>query len=102
MYNITKQIEALGMLRAFVGGADFSGIDGTKSLFIKAIFHKAFIEVNEEGSEAAAATGVAIETSIQKSKSFKADHPFFFLIRDIQSGSILFLGRILDPNQDTE
>ncbi|NOZ08906.1 MAG: serpin family protein [FCB group bacterium] len=100
--NMTKQMISLGVHRAFGNRADFSGIDGTKSLFIKGIFHKAFIEVNEEGAEAAAATGVLFETSIPKMKSFKADHPFFFLIRDIQSGSILFLGRILDPNQDTE
>jgi len=87
---------------AFGQKADLSGIDGSRELFISGIFHKAWGEVNEEGTEAAAATVVAMAgRAISKPPPpppvFRADHPFVFLIRDTRSGSLLFLGRLADP-----
>ena len=80
--------------------ADFSGMDGRENnLFIGVVVHQAFVEVNEEGTEAAAATAVAMRTlSIPEPPPvFRADHPFLFLIRDNNSGSILFIGRVSNP-----
>ena len=82
------------------GRADFSGMDGNADLFIAAIFHKAWIEVNEEGTEAAAVTSVPLSASAEappRPPVFRADHPFIFFIRDTRSGSILFLGRFAQP-----
>lgn len=90
--------------------ADFSGINGykppdEKALFISDVFHKAFVDVNEEGTEAAAATAIVmIEAMAMAYKPppipiFRADHPFLFAIRDRVSGAILFLGRITDPTR---
>jgi serpin B len=100
--RLEEQLAALGMLLAFTDGADFSGMEPKKQLYLSAVIHKAFVEVNEEGTEAAAATGVAVETKSEKRvedevHSFRADHPFLFMIRDNRSGSILFLGRLSDP-----
>lgn len=97
-YDLIMPMQSLGMRKAFGGGADFSGMDGTKGLRIERLLHKAFVEVNEEGTEAAAATvvGVKLGGSLRV-RTFKADHPFLFVIRDNATGSILFLGRILDP-----
>jgi serpin B len=70
---------------------------GKKELYITAVVHKAFVDVNEQGTEAAA-TGVVVGiTSVQITPTFRADHPFVFLIRDNQTGSILFLGRVANP-----
>ena len=67
-------------------------------LFLSVVVHKAFVDVNEQGTEAAAATGIGISvTSVRITPSFRADHPFVFLIRDNRSGSILFLGRVVNP-----
>ena len=79
--------------------ADFSGIAGTRELFISDVIHKAFVSVDEEGTEAAAATGVIVGTiSIPPNPIPVAiDKPFIFLIRDIKTGEILFVGRVLDP-----
>ena len=96
-FSLSQQLQALGMKKAF-GDADFSGMDGTKKLYISAVLHKAFVEVNEEGTEAAAATAVVISLkSARRYPSFRADHPFLFLIRDKATGSILFLGRYAEP-----
>ena len=96
-FSLSQQLQALGMKKAF-GDADFSGMDGTKRLYISAVLHKAFVEVNEEGTEAAAATAVVIRTrSARMGPRFRADHPFLFLIRDKATGSILFLGRYAEP-----
>ncbi len=96
-FSLSQQLQALGMKKAF-GDADFSGMDGTKRLYISAVLHKAFVEVNEEGTEAAAATAVVIQSrSARRYPSFRADHPFLFLIRDKATGSILFLGRYAEP-----
>ena len=91
----------LGMPNAFAG-ADFSGMDGLKDFLISAVFHKAWGEVNEEGTEAAAATVVAMVGSAAPRPQapppvFRADHPFIFFIRDTHSGSLLFVGRLADP-----
>ena len=100
-FSLSQQLQALGMKKAF-GGADFSGMDGTKNLYISAVLHKAFVEVNEEGTEAAAATAVVIRTKSARPMGprFRADHPFLFLIRDKATGSILFLGRYAEPPTD--
>jgi serpin B len=90
----------MGMTDAFSSAADFSGMTGGRDLFISAVIHQAYVDVNEEGTEAAAATGVTMKlTSMAPGKVpvFRADHPFLFLIRDTHSGSILFLGRTMNP-----
>jgi len=88
---------------AFGSKADFSGIDGARDLFISAVLHKAWVEVNEEGTEAAAATTTVMTLSVvrkpQPQPVFRADHPFVFLIRDTRSGSLLFMGRLIDPTK---
>ena len=94
--NLTKTLAEMGMPLAFSGGADFSGMTGKRDLFIGNVVHKAFVEVNEEGTEAAAATAVLMKRAAMP-PSFTADHPFLFLIRDKRSGSILFMGRVLNP-----
>jgi serpin B len=98
--EMMKSFEALGMTLPFQGGsADFSGMDGQKGLCISKIFHKAFVAVDEEGTEAAAATAVVMtRTSVPPPPPvFRADHPFVFLIRDKTNGNILFLGRLAKP-----
>ena len=92
----------MGMVDAFDSNkANFSGMNGQpKDLFIGAVLHKAFVDVNEEGTEAAAATAVRVATGIPP--IFRADHPFLFLIKDNKTGSILFMGRLLDPGQKGE
>ena len=93
--SLEGALKALGMVDAFGGGADFSGLFGTRGASIDAVLHKAFVEVNEEGTEAAAATAVMMTVSAVP--SFRADHPFLFLIRDRRTGSVLFIGRVLNP-----
>ena len=100
-FNLGHTLSTMGMPDAFdPNRADFSAMIGKKELYISAVIHKAFVEVNEEGTEAAAATGVVVgSTSIPPpSPTFKADHPFVFFIRENASRSILFLGRVLDPS----
>ena len=83
-----------------VGEADFSGMSGSRDFAISAIVHKAFVEVEEKGTEAAAATGVVMARASMVAAPppvFRADHPFLFLIRDNRTGSILFLGRLVRP-----
>ncbi len=97
--QLSDVLKAMGMGRAFTpGDADFSGMNGRKDLFISEVVHKAFVEVNEEGTEAAAATGAVMQlTAIMKPRVFEADHPFLFMIRDCEKGTILFLGRLMKP-----
>ena len=100
-YTLNNYLQALGMRVPFTGDADFSGMTRAEKLMISLIVHKAFIEVNEEGTEAAAATGVIAEaTSIRNEHTitFKADHPFIFIIKDNKTGSILFIGRVANPS----
>ena len=99
-FGLASVLNSMGMKDAFSPKADFSGINGKRDLFISAVIHKAYIEVNEEGTEAAAATGVVMRlTSIGPAPIpvFRADHPFLFLIRDNLTGSILFIGRVANP-----
>jgi serpin B len=87
----------LGLTSAFGGGADFSGIS-TPSLAISTIEHQAFIKVTEAGTEATAATAVGSSPPSTIPNYFFIDRPFLFLIRDLETGAILFLGRVLDPS----
>ena len=96
-FRLDQELKALGMVQAFGAGADFSGMFGKRGPSISAVVHKAFVEVNEAGTEAAAASGVVFRASLPL--TFRADHPFLFLIRDRNTGSILFLGRVTNPKQ---
>jgi serpin B len=98
-YSLRKNLVSMGMGVAFNGKADFSGMAGDKELFISFVVHKTFIDVNEEGTEAAAATGVGDVLSCipENPKEFIADRPFFFIIRENPTGAILFMGRVVDP-----
>jgi serpin B len=96
-FQLKETLEQMGMRDAFVfRKADFSGMATGDKLFLGAVVHKAYVDVNEKGTEAAAATGVVVETRSAPSP-FRADHPFLFLIRDNATGSILFLGRLANP-----
>lgn len=114
-YPLKERLEALGMTRAFVlnrtgEGAQFDGMcesaDPAHRLFVSQVLHKAFVETSEKGTEAAAATSVLFPAAevaqppkmVPFTPTFRADKPFVFLIRDQQSGAILFLGRITNPN----
>jgi serpin B len=88
----------MGMTSVFGPAANFSGMDGTDQLFVSAVIHKSFVEVNEAGTEAAAVTVVRVKTK-GMSDRFVVNHPFIFLIRDNGSGAILFIGRIVDPTR---
>ncbi|HMQ16232.1 MAG TPA: serpin family protein, partial [Phycisphaerae bacterium] len=97
--DLAEVLPAMGMPSAFSPrSADFSGLDGSRSLFIGKVIHEACLDVNEEGSEAAAATAVVMtRTAIEPAAEFRADHPFLLLIRERESGAILFLGRLVNP-----
>lgn len=99
-FNLNETLSALGMPDAFsVAQADFSGMTGKPDLYISSVVHKAFVDVNEEGTEAAAATGVVmgLKSMPVESIPLRIDRPFIFLIRDRATGTILFMGRVLDP-----
>uniref|UniRef100_A0A3Q1NE02 Serpin domain-containing protein n=1 Tax=Bos taurus TaxID=9913 RepID=A0A3Q1NE02_BOVIN len=98
-YDLVPTLQALGMVDAFRDGvADFSGMTGGRDLVVSKVFHKCFVEVTEEGTEAAAATGVEIiERAGRNSESFRCNHPFLFLIKHIKTNSILFCGRVSSP-----
>lgn len=101
-FSLASTLAEMGVGDAFSPAADFSGMDGARDLFISAVVQKAFVDVNEEGTEAAAATGTVMKMLAvmpQPTTVFRADHPFIFLIRDNHSGSILFLGRVIDPTK---
>lgn len=98
-YFMMEDLAEMGMPTAFTDAADFSGMTGNRELFIDKVIHQAFIEVNEEGTEAAAATGVSMKLSAAMPEEvFRADRPFIFLIRDMDTGLILFMGRVTDPS----
>jgi len=98
-FNLKATLTDLGMPDAFVfGTADFSGMDGSRELFIGDVFHKAFVSVDENGTEVGGGTGVPMPCAL--STKVKLDHPFIFLIRDIETGTILFIGRVMDPSVD--
>lgn len=101
-FGLGPTLAELGMKDAFSAqDADFSGMDGKRDLFISAVLHKAFVDVNEEGTEAAAATGVMVAATAAPMRpiEFRADHPFIFLIRDDKTQSILFIGRLMNPKE---
>jgi serpin B len=102
-FDLAEQLQALGMPLAFSPAADFSGISSEK-LRISKVIHQAFVDVNEEGTEAAAATAVILSRPAPpvSSVTFRADHPFLFLLRDNRTGSVLFLGRVMDPSPTTK
>jgi serpin B len=112
-FNMTQQfglngaLSALGMPQAFETNlANFSGMDGKRDFVMSAVIHKAYIDVDEQGTEAAAATTVVIRRRLAirsirlQPPVFRADHPFLFLIRDNRSGCILFMGRVTDPTNE--
>jgi serpin B len=100
-FSLPATLKAMGMTDAFSSPpADFSGMAGKQDLYISEVLHKAFVDVNEEGTEAAAATEVTMSRGMVQLPSFQADHPFLFLIRDSRSQSILFLGRVMNPRVD--
>ncbi|KAF3690434.1 Leukocyte elastase inhibitor Serpin B1 [Channa argus] len=97
-YELNEPLAKLGMTDVFCGAkADLSGMNGQKGLFLSTVAHKAFVEVNEEGTEAAAATAGMIAFCMLREEHFTADHPFLFFIRHNKTKSILFLGRFSSP-----
>jgi serpin B len=99
--SLGQILQAMGIKRAFTAGADFSGIDGQSDLFLSDVIHKAYIHVDEEGTEAAAATAITIKPTAEPppatSVDFTADHPFAYFIVDQPTNTILFAGRLCDP-----
>jgi serpin B len=104
--DLTGKLKALGIKAAFSDRADFSAMDGTRLLYLSAALHRAWVEVNEEGTEAAAATAVFSEMLEGESEpappEFIADRPFLFLIRDRATGCVLFMGRLMNPGGEIE
>jgi serpin B len=100
--DLARPLAALGMKAAFAPSADFSGIAEGVPLWISSVIHQAVVKVDEEGTEAAAATAVVAVGSAAPLErkppvEFKADHPFLYAIRDAKTGAILFLGHVVDP-----
>jgi serpin B len=97
-YQLAEHLSAMGMPLAFSADADFSGISTQSKLFISKVIHQAFVNVNESGTEAAAATAVVMrDTAAAETVEVSFDRPFLFFIRDDATGSVLFLGRVSDP-----
>ena len=98
-FMLNDVLSTMGMGIAFTPGADFSGMTSRQNLYITAVVHKAFVAVDENGTEAAAATAVVMGAlgGGPPLTTFLADHPFVFLIRDNRTGSILFMGRVVNP-----
>ncbi len=102
-FGLADTLKSLGMADAFDGSkADFSGMDGARDLFIGDVIHKAFVAVDEKGTEAAAATVVIMRVAsalLPPPVQLTVDRPFIFIIRDLKSGQILFIGRVVNPAQ---
>lgn len=101
-FDLNGTLGALGMPLAFTDAADFSGMDGTRKLYVQRAVHKAFIEVNEEGTEAAAATAIAMgvkSAPMFDMQVFRADRPFLFFIEEPGTGLLLFMGRVEEPKE---
>jgi len=98
-YFMKETLKEMGMPTPFSENADLSGMTEEKGLLISEVIHQAFVEVNEEGTEAAAATAVIIGTTAIPNENiiFKADHPFIFIIQEKETGNILFIGRVVNP-----
>jgi serpin B len=106
-FDLAEQLQALGMTEAFMRTADFSGLSDSVKLQISQVRHKAFIEVNETGTEAAAATGTGMTSLAVYHEpvipiEFNANHPFLFMIRDVKSGAVLFMGQMVDPPESDD
>ncbi|MFA5773564.1 MAG: serpin family protein [Candidatus Paceibacterota bacterium] len=102
-YLMADTLKLMGMPTAFSGNADFSKMDGTKDLFISSVIHQAFVDVNEDGTEAAAATVISMNAGSYFHEgpvipTFYANHPFLFVIQDTTNGNILFIGKIVNPS----
>ncbi len=103
-FELSSVLQSLGVEKAFsVEEADFSKITGTERLFVSKVIHKSFVDVNEKGTEAAAATGIVMATAsapVEKKEppTFRADHPFIYLIQDNRTQQIVFLGRMTAPD----
>src|ERR1039458_9561852 len=99
-FSLRKGLSTMGMPTTFTDQADFSGIDPKRGLAISEFVHKAFVDVSEEGTEAAAATGITMRATAMRMPEqavvFRADHPFIFLIRDTRTGVVLFIGRLMN------
>jgi serpin B len=98
--DLKEPLRRLGMTDAFTDAADFSGMTGTKELYVDAVLHQAALRVDEAGTEAAAATAVKMEPKSAPPLNpvvFRADHPFVLLLRDARTGTILFIGRVVNP-----
>lgn len=104
-FELARTLAGMGMVDAFdASKADFSGMDGKRGLFVSAVVHKAFVEVNEAGTEAAAATALPMPVAEPNPRPepdpiVRADHPFLFLIRHNATGAILFMGRLSEPGK---
>jgi serpin B len=102
-FQLNSVLAAMGMPDPFdPQRADFTGMNSAGELYISAVLHKAYVDVNEEGTEAAAATGVVVGVTsapVDPPPVFRADHPFVYLIRDNTTQSILFLGRLMNPTK---
>jgi len=100
-FSLARTLAQMGMPLAFSSRADFSGITQKGGLAISDVVHKAFVDVSEAGTEAAAATGIGVRAAMARRPEppvvFRADHPFVFLIRDTKSGTVLFIGRLMRP-----
>jgi serpin B len=98
-FSLKDTLAGMGMPIAFSSGADFSGMTGNPELFISEVVHKAFVAVDQAGTEAAAATAVIMELTAVPEPPVEVtlDHPFIFLIRDIDTGAVLFVGRVMNP-----
>jgi serpin B len=96
--KVKPALQSLGMIDAFESSADFSGMDGTRMLFIQDVVHEAFVSVDEKGTEAAAATAVVVnKRSAPERAVFNADRPFWVLVRDHPTGAVLFAGQVTSP-----
>jgi serpin B len=98
-FSLADTLAGMGMSVAFSPSADFSGMTGNRDLAISDVLHKAFVSVDEAGTEAAAATAVVMKLTAAPEQPVEVtvDRPFVFLIRDIETGAVLFLGRVVDP-----
>jgi serpin B len=100
-FELSKVLSKMGMPLAFTDKADFSGMTSEAKILIDQVIHQAYVDVNEEGTEAAAATAVTMRAMAMLRPGtpvvFRADHPFMFMIRDTRSGAILFMGKVMNP-----
>ena len=101
--DLARSLAGLGMKAAFTQSADFTGIAADDPIWVSSVVHRAVVKVDEEGTEAAAATAstswLPRQPKPKPPVEFKADHPFLYVIRDVESGAILFLGHVVDPTR---